>query len=147
MVNEQAHLCQKRIEYVMKENGNKHFATLNKCADELSKNTIENRNDNLFSLALERIAQTEDLPEPEDVNGIDLKVLYSWMANAMAGYPIDIDEGPTKDFLRDCYTVSVLLTMRNFPPVLLTMVRFIGNDGRCRKLRRKGTESIFIRPE
>lgn len=90
----------------MKENENKHFATLNKCADELSKNTMENRNDNLFSLALERIAHTEELPEPEDVDGIDLKLLYSWMANSMAGYPIEIDDGPTKDFLRDCYTVS-----------------------------------------
>lgn len=90
----------------MKENGNKHFSNLNKCADELSKNTTEHRNDNLFSLALERIAETEELPEPEDVNGIDLKLLYNWMANSMAGYPIEIDEGPTKDFLRDCYTVS-----------------------------------------
>lgn len=90
----------------MKENGNQHFTNLNKCANELSKNTSENRNDNLFSLTLERIAQTEDIPEPEEMNGIDLKQLYSWMANSMAGYPIEIEDGPTKDFLQDCYRVS-----------------------------------------
>lgn len=87
----------------MKTNENRHFANLNKCADELSRNTTENRNDNLFSLALERVAQTEELPEPEEVNGIDLKQLYNWMANSMAGYPIEIEDEPTKDFLHECY--------------------------------------------
>lgn len=105
-INEQADTCQKRVEYVMKTNENKHFANLNNCADELSKNTEENRNDNLFSLTLERIAQTEELPEPEETDGIDLKQLYSWVANSMAGYPIEIEDGPTKDFLEECYTVS-----------------------------------------
>lgn len=90
----------------MKTKENQHFTNLNKCAGKLSKNTTENRNDNLFSLALERIAQTEEIPQPEEVDGVDLKQLYNWMANSMAGYPIDIEEGPTKDFLRDCYTVS-----------------------------------------
>lgn len=99
-------MCQKRVEYIMKTNQNQPYANLTKCAEELSKNPAENQNDNLFSLALERIAQNEELPEPEDTNGIDLKQLYGWMANSMAGYPIEIEDGPTKDFLQDCYTVS-----------------------------------------
>lgn len=90
----------------MKSNNNQRFANLNHCANELSKNLTENQNDNLFSLTLERIAQTEELPEPEETNGVDLKQLYSWMANAMAGYPNEIEDGPSKDFLQDCYMVS-----------------------------------------
>lgn len=105
-INEQANMCQKRVDYVMKMNENQHYANLNHCADELSKNATENRNDNLFSVVMERILHTEDLPDAESVNGIDLKQLYNWMANSMAGYPIDIEDGPTKDFLQNCYSVS-----------------------------------------
>lgn len=108
LINEQADVCQKRVEFVMKTINNQHYANLTKSAEELSTNPTENRNDNLFSLALERIAQTEELPEPEETNGIDLRQLYSWIANSMAGYPIEIEDGPTKDFLQDCYTVSAI---------------------------------------
>lgn len=114
-------MSQNRVDYVMGKVGDKQYANLTTTAERLSQNVEKSRNDNLFSLACEHIQHSELLPDPADVNGINLKQLYSWMGNACAGYPIDIDDGPTKDFLLKCYKVrpwehcSISICFDRFP--------------------------------
>lgn len=63
--------------------------------------------DNTLPVTLEAIANLEKHPSPADLNGIDLTILYNVLANMTAGYPIDeLENGPTKEFLKQCYTVS-----------------------------------------
>lgn len=87
----------------MKQNNNKSFDILNKNAI-----TLNNKHNPIISVALETITEYENHPSKDELNGIDLKQLYKWMANLLAGYPVDIKEGPTKDFLENCYKVKVL---------------------------------------
>lgn len=79
---------------------------LNECAKNLSNSTDIIATDNTLPVTLEAISQLEDHPHPNRLNGIDLKLLYRYLANLMAGYPVkDLDDGPTKEFLRNCYSV------------------------------------------
>lgn len=85
----------------MKQNRNKTFESIAKYTQ-----AINGQNNPLLPVAFEKISEYENHPSPEELNGIDLKELYKWMANLFAGFPVDIKEGPTKDFLNECYKVS-----------------------------------------
>lgn len=104
-INTQAQLSQSRLEHTLRSQTNKYFLNLDQCARNLSENN-EAATDNTLPVTLEAIANHEALPEPSKMNGIDLKVLYRTLANMTAGYPVEeIPDGPTKDFLKTCYTV------------------------------------------
>lgn len=114
-INERANDSQKRVEYSMKQSNNKSFDILNKSAI-----LLNNKLNPIISVALESISEYEDHPSTDDLNGIDLKQLYKWMANLLAGYPVDIQEGPTKEFLENCYKVR--FKEENFVFVLFLLI-------------------------
>lgn len=87
---------------------NQTFMNLNKCAENLCKQKLKNLNENVFSVALEVIANTEAIPDPDELDGIDLRKLYKLLANLMAGYPTESVDGATKLFLEECYNVSLI---------------------------------------
>lgn len=85
---------------------NKPFLNLTKCVADLSESGAAHLTDNTLPATLAAIAEFESHPETNEVNGIDLKRLYTFLANLMAGYPTeDLEEGPTKEFLHKCYGV------------------------------------------
>lgn len=85
---------------------NRHFLHLDQCAKNLHSEA-ESLTDNTLPVTLEAIANLDALPKPEDVNGVDLKVLYRMLASLCAGYPIEeLENGPTKEFLKQCYKVT-----------------------------------------
>lgn len=74
--------------------------------DECTRHCITT--DNTLPVTLEAIANIEKHPQPDEVNDINLKVLYQFLANVTAGYPIDdLENGPTKDFLKQCFSVRI----------------------------------------
>lgn len=79
--------------------------------DECARNVLahnECSTDNTLPVTLEAIANIENHPKPDEVNDIDLKKLYQFLANITAGYPIDdLENGPTKDFLKQCFSVRI----------------------------------------
>lgn len=79
--------------------------------DECARNVLahnECTTDNTLPVTLEAIANIEKHPKPDEVNDIDLKVLYQFLANITAGYPIDdLENGATKDFLKQCFSVRI----------------------------------------
>lgn len=86
---------------------NKHYLNLNQCAVNLSDNYETDITDNTLPITMEAISNIDRLPPPNEVNGVDLKLLYETLANLMAGYPTnEIPEGPTKEFLKQCFSVS-----------------------------------------
>lgn len=100
-------MSQDRLEHMLRSQHNKHFLNLDECARELTENG-ELQTDNTLPVTLEAISKSEKHPPPADINGIDLKVLYRMLANMTAGYPVDeLKDGPTKEFLRRCYAVSI----------------------------------------
>lgn len=105
--NEQAVLAQTRIEQSFQSQHNKHFMNLDECA----RNVLEHNEcttDNTLPVTLEAIANIEKHPQPDEVNDINLKVLYQFLANITAGYPInDLENGPTKEFLKQCFSVRI----------------------------------------
>lgn len=104
-LNSQAELSQTRLEQMLRSKNHKHFLNLDQCARNLTEND-EPSTDNTLPVTLEAIADFEKHPRPSELNGIDLKVLYKMLANMTAGYPIEeLDEGATKEFLKQCYTV------------------------------------------
>lgn len=104
-IDTQAELAQTRLEHILRTKNHKHFQNLDQCARNLIEND-EEAIDNALPVTLEAMANLEKHPTPAELNGIDLKVIYKLLANATAGYPIDeLDDGPTKDFLKQCYTV------------------------------------------
>lgn len=106
LINEQAELAQNRIEQTLKSQHNKHFLNTNECAKNLIAQT-ECATDNTLPVTLDAIANLEKHPSPEQLNGIDLKVLYQTLANMTAGYPVnEIENGPTREFLKQCYMVN-----------------------------------------
>lgn len=91
----------------MKTQKNQRFMNLNRCAGNLIDDDETTITDNALPVTLEAISNLEKLPAPSEVNGIDLKMLYKILANLMAGYPInELEDGPTKVFLHQCYSVS-----------------------------------------
>lgn len=106
-IDEQAELAQARIGQSLQSQHNKHFMNLDECA----RNVLEHNEcttDNTLPVTLEAIANFEEHPQPDEVNDINLKELYQFLANATAGYPInDLENGPTKDFLKQCFTVRI----------------------------------------
>lgn len=104
-INTQAEIAQARLEKTLQMRHNKHFLNLDECA----KNIIEfdePATDNTLPVTLEAITNLEEHPPPSEVNEIDLKALYQMLANMTAGYPVDeLEDGPTKEFLKQCYTV------------------------------------------
>lgn len=106
-VNEQAESAQKRIEESFRSQHNKHFINLDECAQNVLEHN-ECATDNTLPVTLEAIANIEKHPPPEETNGINLKVLYQLLANITAGFPVDDleDDGPTKEFLKQCFTVK-----------------------------------------
>lgn len=106
-INEQADAAQSRMEQTLKSQYNKHFMNLDECAKNLISEP-ECATDNTLPVTLEAIANLEEHPPPSELNGIDLKVLYQTLANMTAGYPVnDIEDGPTKEFLKHCYMVNI----------------------------------------
>lgn len=80
---------------------------MDECARNLLKHN-ECASDNTLPVTLEAIANIEKHPPPEETNDINLKVLYQLLANMTAGYPIDdLENGPTKDFLKQCFSVKI----------------------------------------
>lgn len=97
----------------MKTQNNQRYLNLNRCAKDLSNSNDIPFTDNALPVTLEAIKQFENLPTPEQVNGVDLKILYETIANLMAGYPVnEIEDGPTKEFLYQCYSVYMSLNDR-----------------------------------
>lgn len=85
---------------------NKHYLNLTTSANDLNESGAAVLNDNTLPATFEAIANIEAQPEPSTVNGINLRRLYKWLANLMAGYPTEeLEEGPTKDFLYKCFAV------------------------------------------
>lgn len=130
-VNEQAELAQTRMEQTLRSQHNKHFMNL----EEIAGNLLEHEDcatDNTLPVTLEAIANFEKHPSPSDVNGVDLKVLYQMLANMTAGYPVDdIEHGPTKDFLKQCYTVRNMRLIFSLMKPSLKFHSPIGSDGQC----------------
>lgn len=92
---------------MLKSENDKKFLNLDQCARNLMGND-EPLTDNTLPVTLEAIGNLEKHPSPAELNGIDLKALYKLLANMSAGYPIgDLEDGPTKEFLKQCYQVSV----------------------------------------
>lgn len=118
-IDEQAELAQSRMEQTMRSQHNKHFMNL----DESAKSLVEfgdSSTDNTLPVTLEAIAKSEKHPPPSEVNGIDLKVLYQMLANMTAGHPVDdLESGPTKDFLKQCYAVRKLTNIFYFSPLTI----------------------------
>lgn len=105
--NEQAESTQTRIEQSFQAQHNKHFMNLNECAQNVLEHN-ECATDNTLPVTLEAIANSEQHPSPDHVDGVNLQVLYQFLANITAGYPIDdIENGPTKEFLKQCFTVMI----------------------------------------
>lgn len=105
-VSYEARVCQKRHEQIVKAQNNQRYLNLNRCAKDLSNSNDIQFTDNALPVTLEAISQFENLPTPELLNGVDLKILYETLANLMAGYPVnEIEDGPTKEFLHQCYSV------------------------------------------
>lgn len=130
-VNTQAELSQDRIEEKCRLKLNRHFLHLDQCAKNLCSER-ESTTDNTLPVTLEAIANLDTHPKPEEVNGVDLKVLYQMLANLCAGYPIEeLENGPTKEFLKQCYTVRHQeLCSLDFP--LNQSCSFVaGIDGQC----------------
>lgn len=98
---------------------NKRFSNLSKCLADLSASGAAHLTDNTLPATLAAIAEFESHPETDEVNGIDLKRLYKYLANLMAGHPTEeLEEGPTKQFLYKCYGVwwiylTLLISFRN----------------------------------
>lgn len=86
----------------MKQSQNEKFDALSRSARERA-----HENEHALSVAFEMISKYEAHPSTEELNGVDLKQLYKWMANMLSGYPVDINDGPTKEFLRECYKVMI----------------------------------------
>lgn len=130
-VNEQAELAQSRMEQTLRSQHNKHFMNL----EEIAGNLLEHEDcatDNTLPVTLEAISNFEKHPSPSDVNGVDLKVLYQMLANMTAGYPVDdIEHGPTKDFLKQCYTVRNMRLIFSLMKPSLKCHFPIGSDGQC----------------
>lgn len=106
-VNIQAESSQNRLEKIFRTKNQKHFMNLDECAKSIVENN-QTASDNMLPVTLEAIANLEKHPPPGEVSGVDLKALYQMLANMSAGYPVkDLPEGPTKEFLKQCYTVSV----------------------------------------
>lgn len=106
-IDEQAELAQARIGQSFQSQHNKHFMNLDECARNLLEHN-ECTTDNTLPVTLEAIANFEEHPQPDKINGIDLKMLYQFLANVTAGYPInDLENGPTKDFLKQCFSVRI----------------------------------------
>ncbi|XP_055323813.1 uncharacterized protein LOC129578763 isoform X2 [Sitodiplosis mosellana] len=104
-INTQAFLSQTRLEQILKSKNDKHILNLDQCARNLTENGVL-VTDNTLPVTLEAIANLEKHPPPAELNGIDLEALYKLLANTTAGYPIDdLDDGPTKEFLKQCYRV------------------------------------------
>lgn len=107
-MNSEARVCQKRHEQIMKAQNNQRYLNLNRCAKDLSNSNDIQFTDNALPVTMEAINQFEHLPTPEQVNGVDLKILYGTLANLMAGYPVnEIEDDPTKEFLYQCYSVCL----------------------------------------
>lgn len=97
--------------------------------DECAQNVLQHNEcmtDNTLPVTLEAIANIENHPQPDEVNDIDLKVLYQFLANITAGYPTDdLENGPTKDFLKQCFSVRILyhLVFMNFQIAMLQITK------------------------
>lgn len=92
----------------MKTQKNQRYLNLNRCAKDLSNTSNIQFTDNALPVTMEAIYQLESLPPPEEVNGVDLKILYKTLANLMAGYPVnEIEDDPTKVFLYQCFSVCL----------------------------------------
>ncbi|XP_031617994.1 uncharacterized protein LOC116337508 isoform X2 [Contarinia nasturtii] len=103
-VNTQAESSQSRLEKNFRTKNHKHFMNLDECAKQIVENS-QTVSDNTLPVTLEAIANLEKHPPPSEVNGIDLKALYKMLASMSAGYPVeDLEDGPTKQFLKQCYT-------------------------------------------
>lgn len=108
-VKKQAELSQTKLEQTFRAKSNKHFLNLDECAKNLIENS-EQPTDNTLPVTLEAIANLEKLPKPADVCGVDLKTLYQMLAQLSAGFPVDeLEDGPTKEFLKQCYSVRHIL--------------------------------------
>lgn len=103
-IDTRAKMNQEKITEVMAIN--KRFSNVSKCVADLSESGAAHLTDNTLPATLAAIAEFESHPETTELNGIDLKRLYKYLANLMAGYPTeDLEEGPTKQFLYKCYGV------------------------------------------
>lgn len=101
----QSELSQTKLEQTLRSKNNKHFLNLDECAKNLVENT-EQPIDNTLPVTLEAIANLEKHPEPADVCGVDLKKIYQMLAQLSAGFPVEeLEEGPTKEFLKQCFSV------------------------------------------
>lgn len=115
--NEKAVESQQRIEHLMRQSRNDAFERLKvnaKALNDTSETNELQNNSNLFSVAMEAIASQENHPTPDEVDGIDVKKLYEWLANFMAGNPTEVDDGPTKEFLKECFTVRNWVFLATF---------------------------------
>lgn len=107
-INNHASTAQERITYVMQKEGNKKFINLNNWAQYFCKTKPIHQLDNSMAMILEMIAKTEEFPNPEALNGIDLKKVYSTLVNLMVGYPTEELNTPSKEFLKNCFQVKNL---------------------------------------
>lgn len=105
-INEQAHTSQQRINLIMDHENNTSFGNLNNWARKLKTDATTDTKDISIPLLFELISKTEALPSPTETNGIDLKKIYSVLANLMAGYPIEKLDAASEAFLKECYKVS-----------------------------------------
>lgn len=144
-VNTQADLSQERIEERCRLKNNTHFINLDECAKNICSDG-KAATDNTLPVTLEAIANLDTLPPPDEVNGVDLKELYRMLASLSAGYPInELDDGPTKEFLKQCYNVSgphfVRLNLHFY------FESFISSAGIDEKRFGHGNESSSRRPD
>lgn len=106
----------------MGENKNSVFLNLNGCAKNIYNLTDIVANDNALPVTLEAIAQLEEHPPTEQLNGINLKLIYRYLANLMAGYPVeDLKNDSSKRFLESCFKVNI----NKFSFTLLILINII----------------------
>lgn len=90
----------------MEKESNGAFVNLNDWAHMFTEpyNCVDNK-DFCVPLIIEMISKTELCPQPEEMNGVDLRNIYGVIANLMAGYPTEELNRTSKEFLDECYKV------------------------------------------
>lgn len=124
-IDNQAANAQERIALVMHKERNEKFINLDNWAKYLCKSKPIHDSDNSITMILEMIAKTETLPPPSHLDGIDLSKMYMTLVNLMAGYPTEELNEPSKQFMQECFQVSIIRISRSSKRVSIELISIV----------------------
>ncbi|XP_037937729.1 uncharacterized protein LOC119671258 [Teleopsis dalmanni] len=78
-----------------------HFVNANLWLKKFEKSKISDHSDFELAIIYHEIADHVQHPDPEELDGIDLKKAYKFLANALEGKPQIPPDGPTGEFLKE----------------------------------------------